>query len=185
MFIKVVVILSLLITLLKPTIISSKRLNRCIDPSETELKSILSEAYKTNLIDELSKGVDNYSSYSSKTLTKKSASKISYGKNKGNSACNLSDQTEWPMNHNTLCPHHFVEERRTNRYPFTIQQAVCNCDQCLGLPSTFLKYTCQPVSIYRPVLVRGQCQQNRSYEWTLESEAVAISCACNISVKFS
>lgn len=175
----------LLITLLKSTIISSKRLNRCIDPTETELKSMLSEAYKTNLIDELSRGVDYYSSYSSKSLTRKTTSKISYGKNKGNSSCNLSDQTEWPINHNTLCPHHFVEERRTNRYPFTIQQAVCNCDQCLGLPSSILKYTCQPVSIYRPVLVRGHCQQNRSYEWTLESEAVAISCACNIPIKFS
>lgn len=162
-------------------------LHGCKDPSELQLKYILTEAFKDDLIEELSHGVGYYpNKHFSKELVISGESRIVNRTIHGHKTCDLIQQTEWPINRNTLCPHHFVEERREDRYPFTRFRAVCNCQKCVGLPNTHvLTYCCQPITIYKPVLTRGECQLNGVYKWSLRFESVAISCGCNIPAKIS
>ena len=142
----------------------------CKDPTESELKAILSEAFKTNLMDELTKSSVYYypNTEDIKGLIV-SESKVGMSRLiNGYTKCDLVEQTKWSINHNTLCPHHFVEERRTNRYPFILARAVCNCERCIGLPDNhLLTYSCTPITIYKLVLVRGRCLSNKVYLFNL------------------
>ena len=146
---------------------------------------MFSEALRTNLMGD----VTNY--YYPNTVDIKglivSESKVGMSRLiNGYTKCDFVEQTRWSINHNTLCPHHFVEERRTDRYPFMLARAVCNCEKCIGLPdSHVLTYSCIPITIYMPVLVRGRCLANKVYEWLPNQELVAISCSCGITAKIN
>ena len=160
----------------------------CTNPPESELKELLIEMYKKlNMTEQLANNVDFYHSgeLHKEQIAKKSERILSV-KYHGYRTCDINKQTKWQVNHNSICPHHFVEENRDDRYPFIRSRAVCNCDSCLVLPdSSFIKYGCQPIRIFEPVLVRGKCLSNGVYEWTLNYESVAIACGCDVPIKIS
>lgn len=183
----VFVILFLIFSLIYSTTQKSISSSNCVDPNESELKTMLSKGYRIYMMDYLMKGTDYYpNSQVSKELIVSEESKNANSTTYGEKKCDLVEQTKWSINHNTLCPHHFVEERREDKYPFTRFRAVCNCQDCLGVPnSDFLTYGCQPITIYKPVLIRGQCQPSGINRWSLKFESVSISCGCTLPAKFS
>lgn len=94
----------------------------------------------------------------------------------GNTNCSINKQTPWQENQISICPHHFVELRRQDRYPFVIKHAKCNCKSCLDVKSDFLK--CLPNYIVKPVLIRHMCLSNGYYGWKRAFEYVPVSCSC-------
>lgn len=168
------------------SIVDSASLTRsCQDPNAGQLMSSLNEAYGKMALD-LVRGIDknlektNFSSALEIIVPESAASNLV---KIGKTACLRTSQIQWisqPVNTQSMCPHHFVRVERTDRYPFKVWQAVCNCDQRLDLlPNTFSGYKCRPISILRPVLVRtDNCDPQTSlYIWKMKWEKVAISCA--------
>jgi hypothetical protein len=79
-----------------------------------------------------------------------------------------------------LCPWHYMEVERKDRYPFFRVNVVCNCKKCLSESSSSLGM-CQPVKIPMPVLYRGRCNlQTGLYEWNYAIEDVSNACVCTI-----
>lgn len=87
-------------------------------------------------------------------------------------------QVKMLNNTNPLCPWHYMEIERKDRYPFYRVNAVCNCKKCLS-ESSSSSGVCMPVKIPMPVLYRGKCNhQTGLYEWNNAIEEVSNACVC-------
>lgn len=106
-----------------------------------------------------------------------------------------SNYTDQPV---PTCPHEFVTEYRLDRYPFALNRAICNCQRCKGPrylhngreneTMTFLmgyRFQCMPISVLRPVIIKGECQLNGEFNWIPTFERVSISCGCYENVEIS
>lgn len=87
--------------------------------------------------------------------------------------CTRSEQHRSHINpHISICPHHFEERYRPNRFPHVLEQARCNCEYCLFGSPNETHYKCLPVYMPKPVLKRVNCT------WIPSNEKVAITCTC-------
>lgn len=99
----------------------------------------------------------------------------------GDKRCSRRDQTRWDPSSNDilLCPHHFLLVNRTDRFPFKVLYAVCNCEDCIQSHTN----SCEPIYILRPVLIRQKCKHSDDskedlYRWIDGVEKIAIGCDC-------
>lgn len=151
----------------------------CKEYSESEMKRLLEKSFRLS-IDKILDAIEFYPPVQLKYARNiMNASELNTRTNyliHGNTNCSINKQTTWHENHISICPHHFVELRRQDRYPFVIKQAVCNCKSCLDVNSDFLK--CIPNYIVKPVLIRHMCLSNGYYGWKRAFEYVPVSCSC-------
>lgn len=150
---------------------------------EKQLSSMLAKSYELNQ-DSIIKGFQ-YIPASQLNFTRK-VYNVSVSSNDlqhviGDKGCSRLDQTRWdPSSNDTpLCPHHYVQVNRTDRYPFKVLYAVCNCPNCIQSHQNF----CEPIYILRPVLIREKCEQSGDskldlYRWIDGAERIAIACGC-------
>ncbi|CAF0841680.1 unnamed protein product [Brachionus calyciflorus] len=156
----------------------------CKQLSEEDLKFLLEKNIRLS-IDKILDGIDSYPPIQEKYL-KNIVNVTKMDPNKtylihGNTNCSINKQTQWRENEITICPHHFIEIKRQDRYPFVIKHAICNCKSCLDIKSDFLK--CLPTFIVKPVLVRQGCLSNGYYNWKRAFEYVPVSCSCKQYLK--
>jgi hypothetical protein len=181
-----IVFLVLNTSMIKSSSISFLKID-CVNPPETQLNELYADAYVQYSKQQIA---TRFAVYHDGEINKQQLASSSVRSNvyyhNGHRVCDINKQTKWDMNYNALCPHHFVVELREDRYPFNRTRAVCNCENCLGLPdSGFITYGCLPTMIPQPVLVRGKCMSNGFYEWTPKYELVAIGCKCDLPIKMS
>ena len=175
----IIVILFLNTSMIKSSSISYRKID-CVNPPETQLKELYAKAYEQYTTQQIA---IRYAVFQDGEIYKHLASSSVRSKvyhHSGHRLCDLNKQTKWDMNYSPMCPHHFVVEVREDRYPFNRTRAVCNCENCLGLPdSGFITYGCLPIMLPQPVLVREECKSNGFYEWTPKYELVAYGCKCD------
>lgn len=151
----------------------------CKQNSSEELKILLEKAYKHSM-DKMLDGIDSYPPVQEKFAKNIINSTDLDPKQNylihGNTNCSINKQTPWRENEISICPHHFVEVKRHDRFPFSIKQAICNCKSCLDVKSDFLR--CVPTFIVKPVLIRHGCLANGFYNWKRAFEYVPVSCSC-------
>lgn len=155
---------------------------RCQNPPDNHLRVLLANAYE-NFINDIIRGVEYFPPASPSSLNMSMPTNES--KRIGETVCYRSVQTNWTTEDTrTLrtCPHHFAAVHRTNRYPYLIMQAVCNCRSCLGYENDnnrTPRYQCMPVLVNKPVLKQGNCLwKSNTYIWIPSYEKVAVSCTC-------
>lgn len=159
----------------------SKKLSKyCRDPSTDELDNILSYNYKLN-IDKIKEGIKLYPPVQKKYerfLLKPSelVNNINTTGTLGDTSCTQGEQTVWYPYEIAVCPYHFVDIVRDDRYPFNIKHAVCNCKNCIGFKSKISN--CVPTFIASPVLSRSDCMSDGFFEWKYSMEFVPVSCSC-------
>ena len=152
--------------------------NKCQDPSNESLEDQLSKEFK-KILNKIEEGIDVYPPVQrkyniSKLIIDNEFSNSDFRKH-GNQSCSLSEQTIWHTNEISICPHHFVEVKRKNRFPFNLKQAICNCKECIGVK----KSKCLPVNIARPALERDFCNLDTGlFEWNFLMEYITVSCSC-------
>lgn len=147
----------------------------CLNPSNEILLKHLSNAYKRSLLS----NENSESVYKSNAMSNEALNNETILATHGDKRCSRTEQTKWDGNNDaiSLCPHHFVEVSRTDRYPFKRLKAVCNCEGCLQLDESTMK--CMPIFMNTPALQRGRCKSDGIYEWTETIEKVPISCTCS------
>lgn len=155
--------------------------NKCKDPKNEELEEKLSKEFK-KILAKIEEGIDIYPpvqrKYNISKLSNDNSISNSNGysyRRHGNQNCSKNEQTIWHSNEISICPYHFVEIKRKNRFPFSFKQAVCNCKECIGVR----KSKCLPVNIAKPALERDFCNLKTGYfEWNFVMEYVTVSCSC-------
>lgn len=170
----------------KPTAGQLTVSDRCQDPTNEQLEELLSREFK-NILNKIEEGIDIYPPVQKKyNISMSSISSSNYNdisnenvidKNRkhGNTRCSRSEQTIWQANEISICPYHFVEIKRKNRFPFSLKQASCNCKECIGLK----KSKCLPVNIAKPALEKDYCSLDTGlFKWTFIMEYVAVGCSC-------
>lgn len=157
--------------------------NECVMQSEQQLSAMFAKAYESNIdwilngkqYDGQNRGLKIYDV--EKSIERNASSTI------GEKACSRTKQTIWDKKSNipSVCPHHFIEVNRVDRFPFKIFEAVCNCQHCIKAGPHF---SCLLDYIVRPVLIREKCKPNnqRMYGWKNGFERVAIGCSCKEEV---
>ena len=152
---------------------------KCKEHSQSEMRRLLEKSIRLT-IDKILDAIEFYPPVQKKNARNIiNASELNPKVNyliHGNTNCSINKQTPWEENQISICPHHFVEIKRKDRYPFVIKQAVCNCRSCLDVKSDFLK--CLPNYIVKPVLIRHSCLSNGFYGWKRAFEYVPVSCSC-------
>ena len=172
--IKYLLMISLFVFISTKQIASSIPVISCLNPSNEILLKHLSNAYKRSLLS----NENSESVYKSNAISNKALNETILTTH-GDTRCSRTEQTKWDGNNDaiSLCPHHFVEVNRTDRYPFKRLKAVCNCEGCLQLDESTMK--CLPIFMNTPALQRGRCKSDGIYEWTETIEKVPISCTCS------
>ncbi len=182
--IKNLTLILLLLLLIVITKLQGKPIdNQCKDPTLEELKDLLSKEYK-NILNKIQEGIEIYPpvqekyNITAKTILNFSSSSFSIielGKKHGKQDCNKNDQTIWHTNEISICPYHFVEIKRKNRFPHLLKQAVCNCKQCIDVKMS----KCLPLNVAKPALERDYCSLNDGvFKWKFIMEFVAVGCSC-------
>lgn len=154
-------------------------IHECKDPSHEELKEHLVKNYQLN-IKKLTDGLqifpplqEKYKEY----ILNVSVPKINQITNiYGNTSCSKGKQTTWHKHQVSLCPHHFIEFKRHDRYPYVVRHSVCNCKHCIGLNPDVTK--CVPVNIVSPVLIRQACLKTGVFRWKYALEYLPAFCTC-------
>jgi hypothetical protein len=159
----------------------------CQDPSNEELEELLSKEFK-KILNKIEEGIDIYPPVQKKYNISISSSSSSTNENiisnenindknrkHGNTRCSRNEQTIWHANEISICPYHFIEIKRKNRFPFSLKQASCNCKECIGIK----KSKCLPVNIAKPALERDYCSlENGLFKWNFLMEYVTVGCSC-------
>ena len=84
-----------------------------------------------------------------------------------------------PLRFRGVCPWELLDDFDSNRFPKTIQKAVCRCTNCLD-PKTNQpneKLSCQPVTYPMPVLRRTGCKDGVA-TYAPNFEHVPVACDC-------
>lgn len=155
--------------------------NKCQQPNEEEMKAKLKKAYMLN-IENIIDGIEYYrpsqSSYESSLIS------IEVPKNEtlrifGSTECKrIMSAAKFSIQPESICPHHFVEIKREDIYPFIRKHAVCNCENCIFSDDKTGDLKCKPVYLGMMALKRDACKEDGQYEWKAVLEKVPISCSC-------
>lgn len=157
----------------------------CQDPSMDELENLLAKSYKLHM-HKIYEGIETFppaqEKYKNLILepTRIEESNINNTKY-GYSKCSIGEQTIWHENEVSSCPHHFVEITRTDRFPYKVKSAVCNCKNCIGSISKISR--CININVVRPVLLRLNCLSNCVFKWKFSMEYVPVACSCKQFLK--
>lgn len=147
---------------------------KCQDPTNDQLEEMLSKEFK-KILNKIEEGIDIYPPVQQKYNISKNSYNENTNRRHGNQNCNRNDQTIWHKNEISICPYHFIEIKRKNRFPFYLKQATCNCKECIGVK----KSKCLPVNIAKPSLERDYCSlTDGMFKWNFVMEFVTVSCSC-------
>ena len=159
---------------------ASRMINNCANnPSESELREMLADY----IVDLVMRGEiypnfydENYYTNKGGLLDEDILHNETIIKNTTDlkkKICTRSEQHRSHINpHISICPHHYEERLRPNRFPHLIEQARCNCEYCLFGSYNETDFECKPVYMPKPVLKRVNCT------WIPSYEKVPISCTC-------
>ncbi|XP_064606096.1 interleukin-17A-like [Liolophura sinensis] len=82
----------------------------------------------------------------------------------------------------TTCPWYFARNTDVNRYPRTIIQAICSCEQCLEfMGDVRTQNQCKPIPNFIRVLRRVGCSSGR-YEYAMALEPMPTGCTCTSAI---
>ncbi|XP_072013371.1 uncharacterized protein [Amphiura filiformis] len=89
-----------------------------------------------------------------------------------------------PIRLRSVCPWELIDDYDSNRYPKTIQKAVCRCNHCIDPSSNKLNedLSCVPVYYPMPVLRRTGCK-NGVATFEPRYEQVPVACDCKTQAK--
>jgi hypothetical protein len=88
----------------------------------------------------------------------------------------------------SICPWHWVDVIRSDRFPYVRSFAECSCKDCLAntnydIPNRRLS-KCRPFYMHMPVLVR-EYANNDVERWKFGLEKVSNSCTCSIQFRIN
>ncbi|CAF1149130.1 unnamed protein product [Brachionus calyciflorus] len=85
------------------------------------------------------------------------------------------------LNYQTLCPWEIHMVKRSDKYPFYVDQNKCLCSKCRLKDGNNLdtnNYECKEVIKKVPILERGECSQDGFYIWKQSVEDKISFCIC-------
>ena len=160
--------------------------SHCQDPTNEELEELLSQEFK-KILNKIEEGIDIYPTVQKKynisissndpntIISNENSNTNDKNRKHGNTRCSRNEQTIWHANEISICPYHFIEIKRTNRFPFSLKQASCNCKECIGIKNS----KCLPVNIAKPALERDYCSlKSGLFKWIFLMEYVTVGCSC-------
>lgn len=96
----------------------------------------------------------------------------------GDTPCKIKVEHGSPLNERSLCPWHYVINTDHNRYPVTLQEAVCNCGDgaCADGPGH-----CEHVTYKVRVFQNKGCDSKGNYKFTFSWYPLSVGCACALN----
>ena len=88
----------------------------------------------------------------------------------------------------SICPWHWIDIRRDDRFPYLRSFAECDCSNCMASTTYDTQHRrlskCRPFYIHMPVLVK-EYVDNETEKWNFGLEKVSNSCLCSIQVRIN
>lgn len=88
----------------------------------------------------------------------------------------------------SICPWHWIDVHREDRFPYIRSFAECDCSNCMASTTYDTQNRrlskCRPFYMHMPVLVK-EYVDNETEKWNFGLEKVSNSCLCSIQVRIN